>query len=297
MTDEGRRPTDPSHQPAREAQTPSVDSRPLRPSCAYPFAIGDPGNAARISPGLRPNSFGVPDCAATICNTSSALVVAASVRGILHRSEQTSGQDAFAVGTFLDEQGREWIAVAVCDGVGSLPDSHIVASYAANRVVELLCAGVSVDEGVRLTNFGCSEVGEGRLEMATTMICARLTIVGGQWKGEACQVGDSDFWHLSSEGSWSCKTGGSATPGGLREWMPKPGLAAKSFRLHLGGGAVFLMSDGVSKPLCRSEEVSGRLAALWRSAPFDPFRFAFQVAFARRGHMDDRTVVGLWPSR
>ena len=30
--------------------------------------------------------------------------------------------------------------------------------------------------------------------------------------------------------------------------------------------------------------------------PPDPFTFAAQVGFARKSHMDDRTVVGIWPS-
>jgi hypothetical protein len=35
----------------------------------------------------------------------------------------------------------------------------------------------------------------------------------------------------------------------------------------------------------------------WWAAPPDVFTFARQVAFARRGHMDDRTVVGVWFDR
>ena len=53
------------------------------------------------------------------------------------------------------------------------------------------------------------------------------------------------------------------------------------------------MSDGVANPLRWSQEVKQALAAWWACPP-DPFVFAAQVGFARRGHMDDRTVVGIW---
>jgi hypothetical protein len=36
------------------------------------------------------------------------------------------------------------------------------------------------------------------------------------------------------------------------------------------------------------------LAAWWRRPP-DPFTFGAQVGFARKTHLDDRTVIGLWP--
>jgi hypothetical protein len=32
----------------------------------------------------------------------------------------------------------------------------------------------------------------------------------------------------------------------------------------------------------------------WWAAPPNLFEFAQQVGFARRGHLDDRTVVGVW---
>jgi hypothetical protein len=54
------------------------------------------------------------------------------------------------------------------------------------------------------------------------------------------------------------------------------------------------MSDGVGNPLRWSEDVQNALADWWREPP-DPFRFAGQVSFARQTHLDDRTVVGIWP--
>jgi hypothetical protein len=60
------------------------------------------------------------------------------------------------------------------------------------------------------------------------------------------------------------------------------------------GGALFAMTDGVGNPLAWSAEVRETLADWW-SRPPDPLIFAGQVGFARRTHIDDRTVVGIWP--
>jgi len=53
------------------------------------------------------------------------------------------------------------------------------------------------------------------------------------------------------------------------------------------------MTDGVGVPLELAAEVRDTLAQWWASPP-DVFTFARQVGFARKTHMDDRTVVGIW---
>jgi hypothetical protein len=75
--------------------------------------------------------------------------------------------------------------------------------------------------------------------------------------------------------------------------LPSRSGACERCEFGVQGGALFLMSDGVANPLRWSQEVKQALAAWWACPP-DPFVFAAQVGFARRGHMDDRTVVGIW---
>ena len=76
--------------------------------------------------------------------------------------------------------------------------------------------------------------------------------------------------------------------------LPSADGSCSSRELIVPGGAIFLMSDGVGNPLRWSTEVQETLAEWWRQPP-DPFSFAAQVAFARRSHTDDRTVIGIWP--
>jgi hypothetical protein len=66
--------------------------------------------------------------------------------------------------------------------------------------------------------------------------------------------------------------------------------------LEFHDGALFLMSDGVGNPLAWAADVQAALADRWATPP-DPYTFGSQVDFARRTHVDDRTVVGLWMRR
>jgi len=75
-------------------------------------------------------------------------------------------------------------------------------------------------------------------------------------------------------------------------------LPAACPRLHhteiaFTDGALFVMTDGVGLPLATTPEVGATLAGWWATPP-PIFRFAGQVGFARKTHLDDRTVVGVW---
>jgi hypothetical protein len=75
--------------------------------------------------------------------------------------------------------------------------------------------------------------------------------------------------------------------------LPSADGACECTAFRLEGGALFLMSDGVAKPLAWSAEVQEALAGWW-SAPPEALTFAGQVDFARKTHIDDRTAVGIW---
>lgn len=139
--------------------------------------------------------------------------------------------------------------------------------------------------------------------MATTAVALTVHREDDDWVGEVAWVGDSTLWHLDAAGQWELL---SSAPGDdqsrheddyyhSNSVRPMPsahgGCAWTQFRV--GGGALFLMTDGVANPLRWSGRVRAALTTWWTSIP-DPYSFAAQVGFARRTHVDDRTVVGLW---
>lgn len=141
--------------------------------------------------------------------------------------------------------------------------------------------------------------GNSVLTMATTAIAVSVRRDDDGWTGEVAWVGDSPLWHLGDDAKWTLIAGSEEEDedsvyhsGGVRP-LPSQGGACEWRDFRLEGGALFLMSDGVGNPLKWSRQVQETLAAWWASPP-DPFDFAAQIGFARKGHMDDRTVVGIW---
>jgi hypothetical protein len=138
--------------------------------------------------------------------------------------------------------------------------------------------------------------------MATTAVAVTVRREAGKWVGEAAWVGDSMLWHLSATGQWTLLTGSRLNgaeadyhSAGVRP-LPSADGACTWCGFRLDGGALFVMTDGVANPLRWSRDVQKVLADWWLRPP-DPFTFAAQVGFARKAHVDDRTVVGIWADR
>ena len=138
--------------------------------------------------------------------------------------------------------------------------------------------------------------------MATTALAVSVHREAGEWVGEAAWVGDSTLWHLSRDGRWTLVNSSRNVPAEASyhssSVSPLPSLDGEctwcGFRIS--GGALFAMTDGVANPLWWSRDVQKALADWWQRPP-DPFTFAAQVGFARKSHIDDRTVVAIWPDR
>ena len=199
--------------------------------------------------------------------------------------------------------GRDAAVAVVCDGVGSLDRSDYAAALVSQRLAssrgrDALAGGVR--GGQREAGQGGRRVGGDRLgAMATTALAVSVSRRAGWWLGEVAWVGDSPLWHLGDDGAWRPiqpageGEAGASTPAPCGRCRRRDGACSWcSFRIH--GGALFAMSDGVGNPLAWSAEVRDTLAHWWARPP-DPLTFAAQVGFARKSHMDDRTVVGIWP--
>jgi hypothetical protein len=271
------------------------------------FAIGEAGRAAtELGPG-RPSRF--PDSAdheLTECRVPGATVRAASVRGLMHRYQDQPRQDRFSV--VFDDPTRT-LVVTVCDGVGQFKLSQeaagFVAADAPRAYLEHRDWQVAVaDVNKRLRDFVAATAARPHLDeassegnMATTLVAAAICLDPEDRHASVAWTDDSAVW-LLAEGSWS-----NLTPhpeidddelyAGRVKALPHADPTVNTARYAVGGDPIFLMTDGVGVPLESSEQVRDTLAGWWTSPP-DIFTFAQQVGFARKGHMDDRTVVGVW---
>jgi hypothetical protein len=280
-----------------------------------PRWVGDPGRAgteppAPIAGGGAAPVPGPADAELTAAAVPGALLLAASVRGLDHRALAGPRQDAFA----LAAAGETAIAV-VCDGVGSLPRSHEAAALVSRQLAELAAEALRSQQPAVLGSAGAPwpealwpEAFRGANQslrerarngdMATTAMALAIRRDRGAWAGEAAWVGDSPLWHLD-DGQWRQLAGPVEEDAEVHSTqvsaLPLANGRCRVASFRVVGGAVFLMSDGVANPLRWSVQVQEALADWWGGAtPPDLFAFAAEVAFARKTHTDDRTVVGIW---
>jgi hypothetical protein len=272
------------------------------------YSIGEPGRAsAELPAGPPPIRVGPADIELSTFSVAGMLIHAASSRGLEHRARGTVRQDAFALSGRDAPDGTEALVAVVCDGVGSLPLSDVAAAFASRRLAVLGAEAVPWAEAFPRVNAELRKVAEEAETdaatrgqgMATTAVAVTVRRDDGDWVGDVAWVGDSLLWHLDADSRWRLLTcsaadepdseyhSGAVTPLPTSEPIP----VTCPFRLH--GGALFLTSDGIGNPLRWSSDVQAALAGWWAGPP-DPFTFAQQVGFARKSHLDDRTVVGIW---
>lgn len=278
------------------------------------YSIGNPGRAALELPDGAPGSRSGPaDVELTSAALPGMLIRAATSRGLLHRRHGTSRQDAFALSRrdAPGPSGQASVVAVVCDGVGQFGRSDEAAALVSRYLAELGAGGVPWPPAFVTANDQLRKVAAEALAtessdavcdgMATTAVAVAVRREAGEWAGSAAWIGDSTVWHLDAGREWTLLTGTSEEePEGFYHStavrpMPSADGACSHTEFRLDGGALFLMSDGVSNPLKWSSEVQDVLADWWMRPP-DAITFAAQVGFARKAHVDDRTVIGIWPA-
>jgi hypothetical protein len=267
-------------------------------------SLGVPGRAAlEVAAGPPPAAPDVADHVLSEYATETLDIRAASIRGLMHRHRGKPRQDAFSV---VRDEDSETVVLTVCDGVGSLPRSHEAAAlvtarlpghYLAHR--DWAAAVERVNDELRTyADVARAEDGEDDEVMATTLVAVSVTPSDQGHAADLAWTDDSSLWHLSPEGVWTLLTAlPTAGPGGLHTGsvraLPASGPRLFQDTLTVEGGALFAMTDGVGVPLEHGPEVQTTLAGWWATPP-DVFEFGRQVGFARKSHLDDRTVVGAW---
>lgn len=290
-----------------------------------PYTVGDPGRAyTELGGGMPFRGVMPPDSMCDAFDCFGWSLRAASVRGLMHRSDGSPRQDAYAV-RYSPEADR--FAIAVCDGVGSAPQSHVAAEAAANCLVDRAIDGaMSSDDAwwtetfygaseavtVAAENLGVSDSSAAgvREVMATTAILVVVdqVSVSGPWTVHYAGIGDSSLWltdvSTDDETAWIPVLGGKAAAEDVAtnrtSALPlrdRTSVRPGQFTL-LQGQLLLACTDGVGDAFGAGDgEVPRALKQSWMKSP-TALNFAAQVSFGRRRLLDDRTGVALWaPTR
>lgn len=278
-------------------------------------AIGLAGRAAvELPAGPPPDIDTSADHELSACSLPGLEVRAASVRGLLHRYREEPRQDRYSL---VRDERTGGLVITVCDGVGSLKRSQEAAAFVASRVPPEFLATGDWTKAVVTVNEQLTQLAEETLAgapadarrsdyaMSTTFVGVALAWAGGEAErpvltASIAWTDDSTVW-LLRDNTWT-----NLTPAPSARADDDPSLHSTRVRalphhdprvqvveVTIDRGALFVMTDGVGVPLENASDVRAVLAGWWAGPP-DVFTFGSQVGFARKGHQDDRTVVGVW---
>ncbi|WP_326629777.1 MULTISPECIES: protein phosphatase 2C domain-containing protein [unclassified Streptomyces] len=272
--------------------------------------------------GVDPAAAVLPDIVVDGAAYGHLTVRAASVRGDSHRYLGEPRQDALCVTRIGSPGAGEMLLLAVADGVGSAPRSHIgsnevcrlAAVYLDRAAATLFAAMASGDEtafagladdavgaiAVLLTDLALQDAQEPGA-YATTLRILLVPLDPAVRTRGFLAVGDggtallrAGAWHLDvTEREDQGATGVIDTRTAA---LP---LARTAVTRLLGpampGDALVLCTDGLSTPLSGDQEMRDFLGAAWGSGTVPgPVDFLWQAQFRVKSYDDDRSVVVIW---
>ncbi len=253
--------------------------------------LGRPSAASAVAPVLR--GFGDAAHAAYRADggdLSWCALRAATVAGVRHRLAGETSEDAFAW-----ESAGDRVAVAVCDGLGSVPGSAAAAGRAAAAAVSaaIVDPGAAVGAartGVRAANEAAAGGG------ATTVVVA---VIDRDGRAGLARVGDSTAFAVGAGASRARELFAAPAEEGLvgtgTAALPSDRPDAETAEMTLAPGSVLLLvSDGVADPW---RDGPGTVAPAFEellAAPPGPLELARLADFSRQGCHDDRTLLGVW---
>jgi len=251
----------------------------------------------------------------------------ASIRGVSHRWDKSPRQDSFAT-AYIPE--KNWVVVAVADGVSGAAQSHIGATVAVNSAIKYFadievseieqinwknaCETIAWDLNLKMQSLKDSskllgEIGETRKDiaiaalkfLATTLVCAVIT------KNEDDEgltawlmtIGDSGVWVLSS-GEYRAVAGGKDEDSDIlkNDVAPLPFVPdiVEPIQIPLNQGEILLLgTDGFGEPLGSGNGDLGLLFKnIFKTIP-SLAELANALDFKRKYFVDDRTLVAIWP--
>lgn len=217
-------------------------------------------------------------------------VRAASATGVRHRLSGRGCQDFFA---WCHAGGV--VALAVADGLGSIPGSEEAAIRAARAAVAAAVDGYGgpdpVGEAVRAADMAAAGRG------ATTLVVAVVDPDGAVSLG---RVGDSTAFVVDGDREWAELFPGPPEEEIRAETAALPsggegGADPQSAQARLDGSTVLVLaSDGVADPWRDGPTtVAPALVDALLQHP-SALELARLVDFSRQGCHDDRTLVCIW---
>ncbi|WP_432180208.1 protein phosphatase 2C domain-containing protein [Streptomyces sp. NBC_00063] len=306
---------------------------PARTASPVP-ALGAPAHSGPKAPSYPPVPQGLPavtgDLAAAVLPDivldgaayPGLSVRAASVRGDSHRYAGEPRQDALCVTCIGgDEQGGELLMLAVADGVGSAPRSHVGSNEACRLAARYLDHSTSLHESIRTgdaerfqrtADAVVRQIGNllGDLALqhserpdafATTLRILLVPLDPRIRTRGFLAVGDGGtallrrgYWHLDVVGDADGDQDSDVID--TRTAALPRARSAVTRLLHAHAGDVLVLgTDGLSSPLAGDSGMRDFLAAAWNGdevpAPAD---FLWQFQYRVKSYDDDRTAVVLW---
>lgn len=272
-------------------------------------ALGRPSPAASVEPPLR--TAGDPATAAYRAEAGSAggfRVRAATVAGVGHRLSGEENQDSYA---WAHDGPR--LAVAVADGLGSVPGSGAAARLAASAAVAAaldpsrVSPGEAARAAVTAARAAVTESGGG----STTLVVAVVEKADGDGEAVLARVGDSTGFLVVAGGGgrgWSelfepppsaDEEVGVATPAICADAPSAAGagdeLLVETATVAFSEGDVLaVVTDGIAGPWRDGPTtVAPAMVEGLRSGP-SAWELAQLADFSRQGCHDDRTMVLVW---
>lgn len=335
-------PPAPAAPAAAPAAPPAPPVPPLPPAPAGPPApavavLGSPAHAGRRAPSYPPVPQGrprmtddtlaaavVPDIVLDGAAHGALTLRTASVRGDSHRYLGEARQDSVMTAHLGEKGSGELLAVAVADGVGSQPLSHLGSQHACQRALQVL--GVRAQEVFETLAAGredlfadlarqtAAHVGDHLVERAgprglapvTYSTTLRVLVVpldpAVRTRG-VFTVGDGGT-ALLRDGSWDLAPG----EGGQEKDEGRvidtrtaalPMSRSVSARLldTLPGDVLVVSTDGFSSPLAGEPEMRAFLTGAWGGGAPEPADFLWQFQYRVKSYDDDRTAAVLWEGR
>ncbi|MEU6369842.1 protein phosphatase 2C domain-containing protein [Streptomyces sp. NPDC046931] len=318
------------------AAPPTLERPVTSPEARTDVPRGVPGHVGNRPPSYPPYPLSRPsvrdgdDCAAFTpvvrldgARVGQISVRAASVSGDSHNWQGTCRQDAVTVAR-IGPPEAEMLLLAVADGVGSAPNSHI-GSYHATRQ-----AAVFLDqEAESIYSALCARNKADLSGIANTAVARATEQMRSEWKSLADRAGrpylDQDYattlhvllvptnarirervlfsvgdggLFVLREGSWYQwnHTEDGAVLDTRTEALPHAYRSVKATLLAAEPGEVLLLgTDGITNPLTQKDpEFARRLAHAWGGEVPSLSDFLWQAQTRAKSYDDDRTVICVW---